>query len=72
MKLAPRYRMLCDGEQEWTGRAQNPEHAEQKCFRDEEPGSLCRYTLERWQPAPGAPQRGKWVTIYKDASLTPA
>ena len=59
-----RYRMLENGEVFWTGRARNPEHAEERCFHDEEPGSLVRYTLQYWSES-----RKDWITVYKDTHL---
>jgi hypothetical protein len=59
------YRMLENGEQYWTGKAFDPEHAEERAFWDEEPGSYPRYTLQQWNGK-------KWVTIYKDECLAPA
>jgi hypothetical protein len=56
--------MLEDGEVSWTGRARNPEHAEEKCFADEEPGSLVAYTLQYWSESSQS-----WMTIYKDARI---
>ena len=58
-----RYRMLENGEVSWTGRARNPEHAEERCFHDEEPGSLVRYTLQ----VEGG--EGIWTSLYADAHL---
>lgn len=43
------YRILEDGEQLWKGLAHDPDHALEKCFNDEEPGSLCRYTLQEYR-----------------------
>jgi hypothetical protein len=63
------YRMLCDEETEWTGKARDAEHAEEKCFYDEPPASLCRYTLQRWKQT--LPTHGKWVTVYKNQCLAP-
>ena len=71
MKLTP-YRMLAAGEQEWSGNARDTEHAEEKCFWDELPGSLVRYTLQKW----GRVKFGKsisgpgWVTIYGNQPLS--
>jgi hypothetical protein len=59
------FRMLENGEQYWTGKAFDPEHAEERAFWDEEPGSYPRYTLQRWDGK-------KWVNIYKDECLAPA
>ena len=65
------YRMLCDGVPEWQGRAYSTEDAEEKCFFDEPPGSLNRYTLQRWGTVKlGPTMRGKgWVTVYADQCL---
>ena len=65
------YRMLADGEQEWIGKARDVEHAENKCFYDEPPDSLVRYTLQklgRVKISSTLTQPG-WVTVYKDQSL---
>jgi hypothetical protein len=56
------YRMLEGGEQYWAGRAYDANHAEERAFWEDEPGSYPRYTLQRWDGK-------KWVTIYKDACL---
>jgi hypothetical protein len=58
------YRMLENGEPSWSGQAAYDEQAEEKCFFDEEPGSLVRYTLQYWSES-----RKEWVTVYKDAHL---
>lgn len=62
------FRMLCDGVEEWRGKAHDVEHAEDRCFFDESPGELNRYTLQRWKPHKKLPA-GKWVTIYESESL---
>ena len=66
------YRILEDGEQIWQGRAYNSEHAEEKAFADEVPGSLNRYTLQSWGQVKVSSQikTGGWVTVYRDACLT--
>ena len=58
------YRMLENGETSWSGQAVCDEQAEEKCFFDEEPGSLVRYTLQYWSE-----QHSKWITVYKDIHL---
>ena len=58
------YRMLENGETSWSGQAAYDEQAEEKCFRDEEPGSLVRYTLQYWSE-----QHAKWITVYKDIQI---
>jgi hypothetical protein len=59
------YRMLENGETSWSGQARDAEHAEEKCFADEEPGSLVAYTLQYWSESSQS-----WVTIYKDARIS--
>ncbi len=65
------YRMLADGEQEWSGRASDSAHAEEKCFYDESPGSLVRYTLQRWGKVKisSTMSHPGWVDVYKNQSL---
>jgi hypothetical protein len=58
------YRMLENGETAWSGQATCDEQAEERCFFDEEPGSLVRYTLQYWSES-----RHQWVTVYADAHL---
>ena len=58
------YRMLENGETFWSGQAAYDEQAEERCFADEEPGSLVRYTLQYWSE-----QHSKWITVYRDISL---
>lgn len=65
--------MLQDGEEVWRGKAYDAEHAEERFFDawDESPGSLERYTLQRWglvrvaswSRIPG------WVTVYENQAL---
>ena len=62
-----RYRMLKNGEVFWTGRARNPEHAEERCFHDEEPGELVRYTLQVFEDVEGGEEI--WTSLYADAHL---
>jgi hypothetical protein len=65
------YRMLCDGETEWQGNALDTSEAEEKCFWDEPPGSLNRYTLQRWgtvKLTSSIKDKG-WVTIYANQAL---
>jgi hypothetical protein len=62
-----RYRMLENGEVFWTGRARNPEHAEERCFSDEEPGELVRYTLQVFEDVEGGEEI--WTSLYTDAHL---
>lgn len=66
------YRMLdTDGNVTWQGNARDVEHAEEKCFWDESPGSLERFTLERWGKVKisRTMSQGGWVTVYKNESL---
>ena len=59
------------GNTTWQGYAYGVEHAEERCFFDEMPGSLERYTLQRWGTVSYSKSvKGKgWVTIYKDECL---
>ncbi len=66
------YRMLDEeGNETWRGKARDIEHAEEKCFWDESPGNLERFTLQVW----GKVKFGKqisgddWVTVYKNEAL---
>jgi len=67
------YRMQQHGETVWQGHARNDYHAEERFFDagDETPGSLERYTLQRWGTVKlGPTMRGKgWVTVYADQCL---
>ena len=56
------YRLLENGEVFWQGRAHDPEHAAEKAFWDEQPASLCRYTLQYWGKV-------NWVTVYKNQPI---
>jgi hypothetical protein len=68
------YRMLEDGEEFWRGPAYGVDHAEERAFFDESPGSIPRYTLERWGRVKYSKQlTGKgWVTVYKNEFLAPS
>ncbi len=69
------FRMLQDGEEVWRGKAYDAEHAEARFFDawDESPGSLERFTLQRWglvrvaswswSRIPG------WVNVYENQVL---
>ena len=59
------------GNETWQGHAWDVEHAEERCFYDESPGSLERFTLQRWGVVKlGPTMRGKgWVTIYRNECL---
>ena len=65
------YRMLEDGEESWRGKAHDVEHAEEKCFYDEPPGSLVRYTLQKWGKVKisSTMTDNGWVTIYENQAL---
>ena len=69
------FRMLQDNEEIWRGSAYDAEHAEQWFFDawDESPGSLERYTLQRWDTVKySSAFKGKgWVTVYSNACLAP-
>lgn len=56
------YRMMENGNQSWIGTAHDEEHAEERCFWDDQPYSQVRYTLERWTGK-------KWVAVYKDKAF---
>jgi len=70
MKLTT-YRMLEDGEESWRGKARDAEHAEEKCFYDESPGSLVRYTLQKWGKVKisSTMTDDGWVTVYENQAL---
>ncbi len=58
------YRMLENGETSWSGQAVCDEQAEERCFSDEEPGSLVAYTLQYWSESIQS-----WITVYKDIHI---
>jgi hypothetical protein len=66
------FRMLDEsGEVTWQGQAYDVDHAEERCFFDESPGSLERFTLQRWgrvKLSRSITSDG-WVTIYKNQCL---
>jgi len=68
------YRMLDNqGETVWNGKAYDEEQAEERCFFDESPGALERFTLQRWQDVKvtkSIKTKG-WVTIYENQCLAP-
>lgn len=63
--------MLVDGEEQWRGAARDTEHAEEKCFWDEPPDSIPRYTLQIWGTVKFSKQISGpgWVTIYENQIL---
>lgn len=63
--------MLADGEQEWSGYAYDTEHAEEKCFFDESPCSLVKYTLQKWgtKKISQSMTMSDWVTVYENEKL---
>jgi hypothetical protein len=69
------FRFLQHGEEVWRGSAYDAEHAEERFFDawDEVPGSLERYTLQRWGTVKyTSTLKGKgWVTVYENANLAP-
>jgi len=66
------YRMLdSEGNETWRGQARDIEHAEERCFYTESPGSLERFTLQVWgrvKLTTEITSKG-WVTLYKNESL---
>jgi hypothetical protein len=66
------YRLLEDGEELWRGKAYDAEHAEEKAFSDEPPGSIPRYTLQRRGVVKLSRQIQSmgWITVYKDERLS--
>lgn len=71
----PHYRMLdsATGETIWQGRAHDVSDAEERCFYFDQPGSLERFTLQRWGTVHYSRElRGKgWVTVYENRHLCP-
>ena len=69
------YRMLDTptGETTWSGYAYSPEHAEEKCFYDETPGSLERFTLQVWGKVKISRTMSQdgWKTVYENQCLSP-
>ncbi len=65
------YRMLADGEQEWSGKAWDTEHAEERCFFHEEPSSLVKYTLQKWgtKKISSTMTMQDWITVYENERL---
>lgn len=63
--------MLENNEPTWHGKARDTEHAEEKCFWDESPASLVRYTLQYWGKVKlsSSIKGDGWVTVYKDECL---
>jgi hypothetical protein len=68
------YRFLQFNEEVWRGAAYDTAHAEERFLDswDESPGSLERYTLQRWGTVKyGHDLKGRgWVTVYENACLT--
>ena len=69
------YRILQDGHEIWRGKAYDTQDAEERCFDawDETPGSLERFTLQRWGAVKLTSSiKGKaWITIYANQCLAP-
>ena len=66
------YRMLDEhGNETWRGKAFDVSHAEEKCFFDESPGSMERFTLQLWGPVKLTRQitSNGWRTIYENECL---
>lgn len=66
------YRMLdTEGNEIWRGKAHDVSHAEERCFSDESPGSLERFTLQRWGRVKLTKQikTDGWVTVYRNECL---
>ena len=63
--------MLEDGEETWRGMAYDVESAEEKCFCDDGPFSLVKYTLQKWGRVKFSKQiSGEgWVTVYQNENL---
>lgn len=63
--------MLENGEQFWSGKAWDAEHAEERCFYDEEPGSLVKYTLQKWgtKKISHSMTMQDWITVYENERL---
>ncbi len=73
-KSRPLFRFLQNGEEIWQGRANDADHAEERAFWDETPGSLERFTLQRWGRVKLTKQISGmgWITVYSDACLAPS
>ncbi len=69
------YRMIdsATGETVWSGRACDADHAEEKCFWDESPGTLERFTLQKWGRVKLSRQitGAGWITVYRNQCLAP-
>lgn len=63
--------MLENGEIFWSGYAYDTEQAEEKCFYDESPGSLVKYTLQKWgtKKISQSMTMNDWVTVYENENL---
>ena len=63
--------MLEDGEESWRGMAYDVESAEEKCFYDEEPASLVKYTLQKWGRVKLTKEISDdgWITVYENERL---
>jgi hypothetical protein len=64
------YQILENGELYWRGKAHDPNHAEERAFWDDQPGSLCRYTLQEYKKIKvGANRVWGWFTHYKNEPI---
>jgi hypothetical protein len=62
------FRIWQDGNLFWEGRAYDVEHAEEKCFSDDSPGSLERFTMHKGN---ACKKTGitRWVCVYENECL---
>jgi len=65
------FRIFEDKELYWEGKARDPEHAEERAFWDDQPGALCRYTLQEHRKIRLSKSNWGmgWFTHYKNAPL---
>lgn len=65
------FRIFENNELFWQGKARDPEHAEEKAFWDDQPGGLCRYTLQEYRKIQLSKSiRGMgWFTHYANAPI---
>lgn len=58
----------------WTGKAYDAQHAIERAFYDETPGSLERYDIQVWSTAKiysGIAGTGHWKTLETNVCLAP-
>jgi hypothetical protein len=67
------FRITQDGSTVWQGRAYDVEHAIEKAFFDETPGTLERFDMDRWgrvKLSRSIKSQG-WVNVFRNECLAP-